>query len=170
MQKRTRLILLGITLFVVILIACNAQNAEIAELTAPPAASGAAAADPADWENLTVALDTLSEEPTFLDYDGGTVHMQLIAVRDGDSARLALNTCQSCGGSPYAWFEYLGDDVLQCQNCGLTFPLSTVGTTAANGCNPVTVTEFTAEDGVVTVPGSVLQRESVRFETWKVFD
>lgn len=64
MQKRTRLILLGITLFVVILIACNAQNVEIAELIAPPAASGAAAADPADWEDLTVALDTLSEEPT----------------------------------------------------------------------------------------------------------
>ncbi len=150
-----------------ILIACNAQKAEEAELAAAPAA---AATERADWQDLTIELDALSEEPTFIDYTGGTVPMQLIAVRDGDGARLALNTCQSCGGSPYAWFEYLGDGVLECQNCGLKFPLSTVGTRAANGCNPVTVTEFTVENGVVTVPGALLERESGRFETWKVFD
>ena len=166
-EKRTRLILIGIALLVIVLIACNAQNEEVAELLA---LSGAAGFEDAGWPDLTFRLDSLSEEPSFIDYTGGTVPMQLIAVCDGDGARLALNTCQSCGGSPYAWFEYIGSGALQCQNCGLTFPLSTVGATAETGCNPVTVTEFTVEDGVVTVSGSLLGRESVRFETWKVFD
>ena len=167
MQKRTRRILLGITLIVVILIACNAQNAELAERAA---SLSAAATEDADWQELKIPLELLSEEPTFLDYSGGTVPMQLIAVASGEDVRLAWNTCQSCGGSPYAWFEYIGNGELQCQNCGLTFPLSTVGTTAASGCNPVPITDYTVQNGKIVIPASAFERESVRFETWKVFD
>ena len=97
--------------------------------------------------------------------------MQLIARKDdAGHVRLAFNTCQSCGGSPYAWFEDLGDGNLQCQNCGLTFPLDTVGTEKATGCNPVTITDFTVEGDTVTVPEALLKANVARFANWKKFD
>ena len=103
-----------------------------------------------------------------MDWTQDGTAMQLIARKDDSgTVRLAFNTCQSCGGSPYAWFEYLGDNTLQCQNCGLTFPLDTVGTTRATGCNPVTITEFTVVGDSVTVPQSVLADNVQRFTNWK---
>ena len=97
--------------------------------------------------------------------------MQLIARKDDTgNVRLAFNTCQSCGGSPYAWFEDLGDRTLQCQNCGQIFPLDVVGTEAAQGCNPVTIKDFTVDGDTVTVSGAVLKANVERFANWKKFD
>ena len=97
--------------------------------------------------------------------------MQLIARKDdAGNVRLAFNTCQSCGGSPYAWFEDLGDGTLQCQNCGLIFQLDTVGAEAAQGCNPVTITDYTVDGDTVTVSDAVLKANVERFANWKKFD
>ena len=97
--------------------------------------------------------------------------MQLIARKDdAGNVRLAFNTCQSCGGSPYAWFEDLGDGTLQCQNCGLIFPLDTVGAEATQGCNPVTITDYTVDRDTVTVSKAVLKANAERFANWKKFD
>ena len=94
--------------------------------------------------------------------------MQMIARKDETGEeRIAFNTCQSCGGSPYAWFEYLGNGILQCQNCGQVFPLDTVGTTGAAGCNPVTITDFSVDGDTVTVPENVLADNVFRFTNWK---
>ena len=120
---------------------------------------------------LNIDAAALSAEPSFIDHTQDGVAMQLIAIRDeDDTVRLALNTCQSCGGSPYAWFEYIGDDTLQCQNCGLTFNTATVGTPKAAGCNPVTVSDFTVEGDTVSVPGSVLASAKDLFKNWKAVD
>ena len=117
---------------------------------------------------LMIDASSLTREPTFVDWEQDGTAMQLIARKDETGAvRLAFNTCQSCGGSPYAWFEYLGNNTLQCQNCGLTFPLDTVGTTRAAGCNPVTITEFTLDGETVSVPQSVLAENAPRFANWK---
>ena len=117
---------------------------------------------------LVFSAAELTQEPTFVDWTQDGTAMQLIARKDETGAvRLAFNTCQSCGGSPYAWFEYLGNNTLQCQNCGLLFPLNTVGTTKAAGCNPVTITEFTVEGDTFTVPQSVLADNAQRFTNWK---
>ena len=120
---------------------------------------------------LVIDASALGVEPSFIDHTQDGVAMQLIAIKDADDmVRLAFNTCQSCGGSPYAWFEYIGDDTLQCQNCGLTFNTATVGTPRASGCNPVTISEFTVEGDAVTVPGSVLVNAKDLFENWKAVD
>ena len=117
---------------------------------------------------MTIDAEALTREPTFVDWTQDGTAMQLIARKDDTGAvRLAFNTCQSCGGSPYAWFEYLGNDTLQCQNCGLTFALDSVGTTRAAGCNPVTITEFTLDGDTVTVPERVLADNVQRFTNWK---
>ena len=122
-------------------------------------------------DTLTFSAAELTQEPTFVDWTQDGTAMQLIARKDETGAVwLAFNTCQSCGGSPYAWFEYLGENTLQCQNCGLTFPLDTVGTTKAAGCNPVTITEFTVDGDTVTVPQAVLVDNAQRFTNWKKID
>lgn len=123
-----------------------------------------------ETEQGTLRIDTaaLGAEPTFIDCTQDGVAMQLIAVKDADNTvRLAFNTCQTCGGSPYAWFEYIGDDTLQCQNCGQTFHTETIGTAKAAGCNPVTISEFTVDGDSVTVPGSVLSSAKELFNNWK---
>ena len=119
---------------------------------------------------LSIDAKVLTGEPTFIDVDQDGTAMQVIALKDDtDRVRLAFNTCQSCGGSPYAWFEDLGNGTLQCQNCRQTFPLRSVGAENAQGCNPVTITEFTVEDDIVTIPESLLKANRERFTNWKKF-
>lgn len=131
----------------------------------------APAAEPAEAAGLTIDAGALTGAPTFIDWEQDGTAMQLIARKDdAGNVRLAFNTCQSCGGSPYAWFEDLGDGNLQCQNCGLTFPLETVGTEKAQGCNPVTIADFTVEGDTVTVPEALLKANAERFANWKKFD
>ncbi|MBQ6595679.1 MAG: DUF2318 domain-containing protein [Clostridia bacterium] len=157
-MKRIRIAVL--LLAVLMMAGCSAGSENTA-------ATGSREADP----GLTFSAAELTREPAFVDWTQDGTAMQLIARRDDTGeVRLAFNTCQSCGGSPYAWFEYLGNDTLQCQNCGLTFPLDTVGTTKAAGCNPVTITEFTVEGDTVTVPQRVLADNAQRFANWKKFD
>ena len=125
----------------------------------------------AEVAGLNIDAAALTGDPSFIDVEQDGTAMQLIALKDNSGAvRLAFNTCQSCGGSPYAWFEDLGDGRLQCQNCGLTFPLDTVGTKKAQGCNPVTISDFTVEGDTVTVPESLLKANVERFANWKKFN
>jgi len=117
---------------------------------------------------LTIDGKALTGEPAFINVRQDGTAMQLIARKDdAGNVRLAFNTCQSCGGSPYAWFEDLGDGTLQCQNCGLIFPLDTVGVEAAQGCNPVTITDYTVDGDTVTVPEALLKANVERFANWK---
>lgn len=157
MKRKSGMMLLLPLLAVIILAGCAAQTKEAAD-----------AGVNTEINTLTFSAAELTQEPTFVDWTQDGTAMQLIARKDDSGAvRLAFNTCQSCGGSPYAWFEYLGNNTLQCQNCGLTFPLDTVGTTRATGCNPVTITEFTVVGDSVTVPHSVLADNVQRFTNWK---
>ena len=94
----------------------------------------------------------------------------LIAIMVDDEVRLAFNTCQVCQGSPWAWFEYLGDGTLECQNCHQTFKTDIVGTAEAAGCCPVTISDFTVDGNTVIVPAKVLSDNAYRFENWKQVD
>ncbi len=118
-------------------------------------------------ENLSIPLEELSDEPLFVDWEQDGQAMQIIAIRDGDGARVAYNTCQSCAGSPYAYFEYK-DGMLQCQNCGFTFSLDSIGA-VTGGCNPKPVSNFSVEDNSVIIEASELQSAVPDFETWKDF-
>ena len=121
----------------------------------------------ADTSDLTFDASALTGVPTFIDVESDGIAMQLIALKAGDEVRLAFNTCQACQGSPWAWFEYLGDGLLQCQNCLQTFGLEVVGTQDAIGCCPITITDFAVKDDIVKVPGSVLSDNAFRFKNWK---
>ena len=165
MRKGT-LFVCFLLLCVLLLSGCSAQGT-----TGTPAVTEAPAPTEAPAADLVIPLSLLGEEPAFIDWMEGATAMQLIGLRDADgTVRLAFNTCQSCGGSPYAYFEYQGDGVMQCQNCGLLFRTATVGSPKAAGCNPVTISEFTVDAESVTVPAAVLQANVGRFTNWKVFE
>lgn len=116
---------------------------------------------------LSIPLDSLSDEPLFVDWEQDDLPMQLIALRDGNEARVAYNTCQSCAGSPHAYFEY-EDEILTCQNCGFTFGLDSVGA-VSGGCNPKPVEEYIIEDGNLVIGAEELKSAALDFETWKKF-
>ena len=125
------------------------------------------AAEKTETVGVTFDISDLADEPMFMDAEADGIAMQLIAVRADDEVRLAFNTCQACQGSPWAWFEYLGNGVLQCQNCHQSFAAEIVGTEEAIGCCPITITDFSAEGNELTVPETVLTDNAFRFKNWK---
>lgn len=119
-------------------------------------------------DGLEIRVDSLSAEPRFVDWTQDGVAMQLIALRDaGGEIHLALNTCQVCAGSPFAYFEY-EDGLLVCQNCGNAFSLGAVGQ-AGSGCNPLPMADWSEDGEVLRVSGEALARNAAAFKNWKVF-
>ena len=116
---------------------------------------------------ITFDLTDLADEPMFLDTEADGIVMQLIVLKTENEVRLAFNTCQACQGSPWAWFEYLGDGLLQCQNCHQTFKMEIVGTEEAIGCCPITITDFSVEENELTIPETVLTENAFRYKKWK---
>ena len=118
--------------------------------------------------DLTIALDSISETPSFIDGSIDGQPMQVIAVRDLDgTVRLSYNTCQVCQGSPWAYFE-LQNGQLVCQNCGNAFALSAVGK-GGYGCMPLMVPAYTLTETSVVIPHDTLVQVKDAFENWKVF-
>ncbi|MBQ9197615.1 MAG: DUF2318 domain-containing protein [Clostridia bacterium] len=157
MMRKSVLFLL-ICLCVILAVGCAPKEKETAD-------------EASEQTVFAIALDDLNNEPAFFDWVQENTPMQVIAMVDGEGQpRLAYNTCQSCGGSPYAYFEYLGDHILQCQNCGLIFLDDTVGTPRAAGCNPYTISDFDVSDGMITVAAEELSKAVPLFANWKVFE
>lgn len=118
--------------------------------------------------DLTIALDSIGETPSFIDGSIDGQPMQVIAVRDADgTVRLSYNTCQVCQGSPWAYFE-LQNGQLVCQNCGNAFALSAVGK-GGYGCMPLMVPAYTLTETSVVIPHDTLVQVKDAFENWKVF-
>ena len=120
--------------------------------------------------NVEISADSLSSTASYYDYDAGGTTVQLFALKDDDvTLRLALNTCQVCNGSPYAYFVQEGDSFI-CQNCMNSFDSSRIGV-KAGGCNPVPITDddYTVQDGYISVSSEFLDENSIRFTNWKKF-
>ncbi len=100
--------------------------------------------------------------------DGTDVEIFAVLASDG-TVRLAMNTCQVCNGSPYAYFEQDGNDFV-CQNCGNRFSSDQIGLTGG-GCNPVPITDddYSEASGTITVSEAFLEKNAYRFSNWKQF-
>ncbi len=110
----------------------------------------------------------IGETASYYDYDADGTTIEVLAVTASDgSVRLALNTCQVCMGSPYAYFVQEGDSFI-CQNCGNAFSRDDIGL-EAGGCNPVPVTEddYEETDGVITISDDFLNEYKDSFANWK---
>lgn len=120
--------------------------------------------------DVIIQTDSITGDPLFYDYDldGTTISLFALKASDG-TIRTALNTCQVCNGSPYAFFE-LKEDQVQCQNCGNLFSLDMIGL-KKGGCNPIPIMEDEREesDGTITISAEFLKNNSSLFDNWKKY-
>ena len=122
----------------------------------------------ANGQDVVIKASDINTQASYYDYDANGTKVQLFAVKASDgTARVALNTCQVCQGSPKAYFVQEGDDFV-CQNCGNHFASAQVGN-EAQGCDPIPVTssDYTIKDNAIVVPASFLDGYASSFTNWK---
>ena len=145
------------------------QNESAATENTGDAAKGGSASGSADVTlmdgNLQVAVDSLGDQVAFIDYDSNGTAMQVMLYKGEDGTiHGALNTCQVCAGSPYAYFEQEGNEVV-CQNCGNHFAVEAIGD-VHGGCNPVPL-ELSEDGDQVLIETASLDEQADAFANWK---
>lgn len=116
-------------------------------------------------DKIVIDATILSKKVSFFNYNASGTNIQFMLLKtDDERVRCALNTCQVCNGSPYAYFEQIGNVVI-CQNCGNQFALTQIGD-EHGGCNPVPL-EFTQESDNVVIDTAVLDSYAAAFTNWK---
>ena len=117
--------------------------------------------------NIIINEDEITEEVVYISYEYEGVTIGLIAVRDSEGKVIVVvNTCQSCGGSPYAYFVQVVNKI-QCQNCGNLFDIDDLDNLTPDGCNPIGIEERTDKDGKITIGTEQLKQLKNKFENWK---
>lgn len=114
--------------------------------------------------NVIINTNDLSENQiSFFKYSDNS-KIELIAIKGEDgNVRVSLGTCWSCNGSPYAYYTQSGE-LLQCNNCGLTFPLNVIGVDGT-GCHPIMIDEsgITKTDTGIVIDKDVLLKNEKLF-------
>ena len=111
---------------------------------------------------LIKASELSSDKVSFIRPIIGSKIELLARIGDDGKIKIALGTCQSCNGSPGAYYTQNGDQ-LQCNNCGLTFPLNVLDS-PGGGCHPIMPDDsvFTyTEDGVLVHTDMLKQYEEL---------
>lgn len=97
-------------------------------------------AEPDGEGKLVIYADRLSPDQVSFIRISGDSRIELLArLGDDGTVKAALGTCQSCNGSPGAYYTQEGDE-LKCNNCGLTFPISVLDS-PGGGCHPIMMDE-----------------------------
>ncbi|MBQ8973799.1 MAG: DUF2318 domain-containing protein [Clostridia bacterium] len=118
-------------------------------------------------EGLSIDTSLLKSGITTISCKTDGTSMQLLAYKDDqDLTHISWNTCQSCNGSPMAYFDVEGEQLV-CQNCGNQFEFDSIGTTSAGGCLPWAVADFTEDNGIITIPKVELEGMTDAFSNWK---
>lgn len=99
-----------------------------------------AAAEINEDGNLVIYADRLSQEQVSFIRISENSRIELLSrLGDDGMVKAALGTCQSCNGSPRAYYTQEGSE-LKCNNCGLTFPISVLDS-PGGGCHPIMLDE-----------------------------
>ncbi|MCD8020418.1 MAG: Fe-S-containing protein [Clostridiales bacterium] len=178
MQKRKLWFIAGVIATVaIVMVGCSSGTEPEAELE--EVQENASSTETEDIQENTsstadggieIIVEDISTQASYYDTEIDGINVEIFAVLASDgTVRLAMNTCQVCNGSPYAYFEQDGNDFV-CQNCGNHFSSDEIGLTSG-GCNPVPITEddYTEENGIITVSESFLEENAPRFSNWKQF-
>lgn len=120
-------------------IAALAAVIAIAVTVALPAGdrtTGSAYAEQDGDGNVVIRKSALSSDQVSFIRIAEDSNIELLArLGDDGGISVALGTCQSCNGSPRAYYTQEGD-VQKCNNCGLTFPLAVLDA-PGGGCHPL---------------------------------
>lgn len=111
--------------------------------------------------NIVIPSKNLSADQVSFIRIGEDSKIELLArIGDDGSAKVALGTCQSCNGSPAAYYTQEGS-LLKCNNCGLTFPLNVLDS-PGGGCHPIMIDASMIQetkDGLILNTAALLQYE-----------
>ncbi len=107
-------------------------------------------------ENMVIYADRLSADQVSFIRISENSRIELLArLGDDGTVKAALGTCQSCNGSPGAYYTQEGNE-LKCNNCGLTFPISVLDS-PGGGCHPIMLGEkivrYEGNDLVIDMDG-----------------
>ena len=117
--------------------------------------------------NIVINEKDITNQVVYISYEYENVVIGLLAVRDSEGKVIVVvNTCQSCGGSPYAYFVQVGNKI-QCQNCGNLFAIDDLDNLTSGGCNPIGIKERKDKDGIITIGTKQLKELKSKFENWK---
>ena len=117
--------------------------------------------------NIIINDSDITEDATYISYDVDGITIGLLAVRDSKGeVKVVVNTCQSCGGSPYAYFVQVGSKI-QCQNCGYLFAIDELDDLIEDGCNPIGIEERINQDGKIIIGTKQLKNLKEKFENWE---
>ena len=117
--------------------------------------------------NIIIKENDITDEVVYISYEYEKVTIGLLAVKDSNGeVKVVINTCQSCGGSPYAYFVQVGNKI-QCQNCGNMFAIDKLDNLVENGCNPIAIEDKQTKDGIITIGTKQLKELKDKFENWQ---
>ena len=117
--------------------------------------------------DIIIKEDDITDKVVYINYEYERVIIGLLAVKDSnENVKVVVNTCQSCGGSPYAYFVQVGNKI-QCQNCGNTFDIDELDNLDKDGCNPIKVQNKYTKNGEITIDAKQLKELKSKFENWK---
>ena len=117
--------------------------------------------------NIIIKESDITDKVVYISYEYEGVTIGLLAVKDSNgNVKVVINTCQSCGGSPYAYFVQVGNKI-QCQNCGNMFAIDELDNLVEDGCNPIAVEDKQTKDGIIIIGTKQLKELKDKFENWK---
>ena len=119
--------------------------------------------------DLRVPLNRLQNRLQYIAYGG---REELLLWRDSNGViRTAFDTCEECYSRGNVRFTLSGN-ILTCSQCGVTQPVSVLGTEGWGGCRPVAVTPAMRNDTdtEVVVPAAVLAYARDMFSRWNASD
>lgn len=120
-----------------------------------------------DDGNIIIKKSKITEKVVYISYEYEGVTIGLLAVKDSKGyVKVVVNTCQSCGGSPYAYFVQVGNKI-QCQNCGSMFSIDDLDNLTDDGCNPINIEDKKEKDGNIVIETTQLKKLKDKFENWK---
>ena len=120
-----------------------------------------------DDGNIIIEEKNITDQVEYIAYEYEGVTIGLLVVRNSNGKVIVvINTCQSCGGSPYAYFVQVGNKI-QCQNCGNLFAIDDLDNLVPDGCNPIGIEKRTDKDGKIIIGTEQLKEMKDKFENWK---
>lgn len=158
MKKAVVLLVLVIFLFSITGCSNDSENEIIGEVSI---------AEVDENGDIMIPKEEITDEVRYYSYIFEDVTIGLLAVRDsGGNVRIVINTCQSCGGSPMAYFIQVGDKI-QCQNCRSLFDIDSLGELEDGGCNPIGIENMTDDGEMIKISHTELEQYKEKFENWQ---
>lgn len=120
-----------------------------------------------DNKNIIIKESDITEKATYISYKYQKTVIGLIAVKDSKGeVKIVVNTCQSCKGTPHAYFVQVGNKI-RCQNCGNLYEIDKLDNLTTGGCNPISIESMTKKNGIITIKTNQLKKLKNNFKNWE---